>query len=196
MTGVPGLYTITFLPDGHPKDFAGSRGNYYELPDGTHVDLRSEPVWCHACAKVTHGEEIEPLAEIEKLVADLRDPSSEAYRSIMRATDPLLDGLLPRDKFRRSRLEDLDRRRRWRALRVAPPKCIRCGSTDILQLPVGTPVAIPGTGRTVLVHIRGMCSTDFNEWFFTVDGDRIPRDTKPTYWHLPGEGRARRGRGS
>jgi hypothetical protein len=30
-----------------------------------------------------------------------------------------------------------------------------------------------------------MCSTDFNEWFFTPEGDRIPRDTKPTYWHHP-----------
>jgi predicted oxidoreductase len=30
-----------------------------------------------------------------------------------------------------------------------------------------------------------MCSTRFNEWFFTPEGDRIPRDTKPTYWHHP-----------
>jgi hypothetical protein len=31
----------------------------------------------------------------------------------------------------------------------------------------------------------GLCSNDFNEWFFTPEGDRIPRDTKPTYWYHP-----------
>jgi hypothetical protein len=30
-----------------------------------------------------------------------------------------------------------------------------------------------------------MCSTVFNEWFFTPEGDRIPRDTQPTYWAFP-----------
>ena len=35
------------------------------------------------------------------------------------------------------------------------------------------------------IHCVGMCSTSFNEWFFTPEGDRIPRDTRPTYWHHP-----------
>jgi hypothetical protein len=184
---VPGLYAITFLPGGPAREFAGMRGNYYEVPDGTRVDLRAEPVWCNRCGDVTHGEEIEPLADLDKQIADLSDPSSDGYRSIMRPTDPLLDGVLPRDDFRRSRLGTLTLRRRWRELRVSPPKCILCGSAQIVRLPLGKPVPIPGTDRTVVVNVRGMCSTSFNEWFFTVEGDRIPRDTKPTYWLLPGE---------
>jgi|GEM_PF-4983383 len=37
----------------------------------------------------------------------------------------------------------------------------------------------------IQIDCVGMCSTSFNEWFFTPEGDRIPRDTQPTYWHHP-----------
>lgn len=56
-----------------------------------------------------------------------------------------------------------------------------CGSSEIVPLTLGSVVEI-SEGVTVMVRVVGMCSTDFNEWFYTPEGDRIPRDTKPTYW--------------
>jgi hypothetical protein len=69
--------------------------------------------------------------------------------------------------------------------RESPPKCLECGSTEIVVFPVGGRVKNPtGSGR-VEITITGHCSTSFNNRFYTPEGDRIPRDTKPTYWTLP-----------
>jgi len=66
---------------------------------------------------------------------------------------------------------------------LAPPKCIHCGSTDIVVLPVNQAVAHPEGRGMIEVTCAGMwCSTRFNEWFLTPEGERIPRDTRPTYW--------------
>src|SRR5689334_12324091 len=84
---VPGFYEITFLPEGRVEQFAGSRGNYYEFEDGCHLDVETRPVWCRRCGRVTHGEAIASLVELDRQLADLDDPASELYRLTMR---PLL----------------------------------------------------------------------------------------------------------
>jgi hypothetical protein len=182
---MPGLYEIEFSPDEPVKEFAGSRGNYYEFEDQSHLDMETTPVWCHHCGKITHGEKIEPLAEIDKKLADLNDPSSELYKFSMRSLLPGLDELMPRDKFRLDLIETAKKRRAWRAQRLSEPKCILCGSTSIFAFPLNQQVPNPAGQGTVEMSVVGMCSTRFNEWFFTPEGDRIPRDTKPTYWHHP-----------
>lgn len=53
------------------------------------------------------------------------------------------------------------------------------------MLPEGVPVPHPHGDGMIQIDCVGMCSTSFNEWFFTPEGDRIPRDTQPTYWHHP-----------
>lgn len=59
---------------------------------------------------------------------------------------------------------------------------------DLIVFPLnGTAPNPAGTG-TVEVRLRGTCSTDFNNGFFTPEGERIPRDTKPSDWHHPGLG--------
>lgn len=115
-------------------------------------------------------------------------PESELYRFATTPLLPKLPGLeevVPEDQFRQSLIERAQKRRRWRERRSAPPKCIRCGSTEITTLPNNKPVPNPEGDGTITVSISGMCSTDFNEWYFTPEGDRIPRDTKSTYWHHP-----------
>lgn len=71
---MPAMYEIKYLPSGETKKFAGSRGNYYELDNGTHIDKQTIPVWCHQCRTITHGEEVEPVDQIDKQLADLIDP--------------------------------------------------------------------------------------------------------------------------
>ena len=93
---------------------------------------------------------------------------------------------MPKDKFRLDQIAKATRRRAWRERRTSPPRCIRCGSTDVVVFPIGEPVPHPAGPGAIEVSITGMCSTSFNEWFFTPEGERIPRDTKPTHWHHPG----------
>src|SRR3954464_3841456 len=170
---MPGFYEIRWLPDGRTEKFAGSRGNYYEFEDNSHLDMETTPVWCRRCGNVTHGEQIEPQAEIDKKLADLHDPNSELYRFTQRSLLPELDELMPRDKFRLDMIEKTKKRRWWRGQRRADPKCIVWGSTDIFVFPINEIVPHPAGPGTVEVSMVGMCSTNFNEWFFTPEGDRI-----------------------
>src|SRR5436853_69594 len=88
---MPSVYEISFSPSGETREYFGSRGDYYELEDGTYVDVRSTPVWCHLCHDFTGGESIEGLDEIDRQLADLGDPSSELYR-LTSDTLPTPDG--------------------------------------------------------------------------------------------------------
>ena len=182
---MPGLYEIRWLPDGRTERFAGSRGNYYEFEDGSHLNMETTPVWCRQCGEVTHGEEIESLSEIDKKLADLHNPDSELFQFTQRSLLPELDELMPKDKFRLDMIAKAKKRHWWREHRRADPKCIVCGSMDIHIYPVNQQIPNPAGPGTVEVSIVGMCSTTFNEWFFTPEGDRIARDTCPTYWHHP-----------
>ena len=188
---MPGLYEIRFLPDGPVTRFAGSRGNYYEFADGSRLDLHTTPVWCRRCGQVTHGEKIETLEQIDREIADLQDPGTYAHQ--MWTEGVVNETLGGGDERRQSYIEEVRKRRWWRAGRSSPPKCIRCGSADIFVFPVDEPCPNPAGPGTAEVRMIGMCSTDFNEWFFTPEGDRLPRDATPTYWHHPHLDNSRRG---
>jgi len=130
---MPALYEIRWLPDGPIEQFAGSRGNYYEFSESDRLELHSVPVWCHRCAKITDGEYLSTLEEIDKQTRDLNDPTSQLYRMTRHGT---LDELFGKgDEFLQDRLAELQRRRwgAWRGSRppnvsiAAPPKsqCFR-----------------------------------------------------------------------
>jgi hypothetical protein len=176
---MPALFEIRHLPQGTTLEFVGSRGNYYEFEDGSRIDVRSSPVWCRRCGDYTDGESIESLDEIDRQLADLVDPQSELYR----ITHWALSG--PNGRFRRHWIDLTNQRRRWRERRVSPPRCLLCGSTDLVSLPERVEIPNPRGSGTVVLSATGHCSTSFNEWFFTCEGERIPRDTRPTYWALP-----------
>jgi hypothetical protein len=175
---MPAVYQIRFLPGGETQEFYGSRGDHYELADGTHIDLRSSPVWCRQCNEFTDGESIEALEEIDRQIADLRDPTSELFRLYQDSPT----GSIGVDVIRL--ITRLEKRRRWREHRNSPPKCLECGSTEIVLLPEGQKVTNPTGPGWIEVTVTGLCSTSFNNRFYTPEGDRIPRDTKPTYWTL------------
>ena len=168
---MPVMYEIRWFPSGRTQRFPGSRGNYYECSESDRLELRSVPVWCRRCGECTTGEDLSSVEQIDAQLRDLYDPTSQLYRM----TQPFLQ----------ERLTELQWRRRWRETRLSPPRCIRCGSADILPLPIGERVPNPAGEGELQIDCVGMCSTSFNEWFFTPEGDRIPRDTRPTYWHHP-----------
>jgi hypothetical protein len=66
---MPAVYQIRFVPGGETQAFCGSRGDCYELTNGTHIGLWSSPVWCRRCNEFLHGESIETLEEIDRQIA-------------------------------------------------------------------------------------------------------------------------------
>ena len=167
---MPLSYLLTFLPEGRSEPFAGSRGNYYRLEDGREIELHSDPVWCTRCGTVTHGERLEPVAEIDKRIADLERLAAEYWRDIARPPLPTPDA--PGDAHERAQIAELVSRRAWRTRRRSPPRCLLCGTTRITALEFQKPVRA-GAG-TVVLDVTGFCSTDFNMWYFTPEGERIP----------------------
>ncbi len=177
---MPAIYKLRFLPPdpSHPDmEMCGSRGNYYEFGDGNHLDVWSTPVWCHECRDYKYGERIETLEEIDRHLEEARNPTSKRTRS-------LFAGRMNRE-FRMKWAEKLQRRREWLQVRRSPPRCLQCGSTDIVRLPENEAVPNPDGPGSVVLEVSGLCSTWFNNWYFTPEGERIPRDTQPSYWTLP-----------
>jgi hypothetical protein len=183
MNFMPGLYEIRWLPSDRVKRFHGSRGNYYEFSESDRLDLHSEPIWCRRCADITHGEYLSTIEKLDTEIRDLHDPTSQCYRMARHGSLDLVFG--KGEELLQERLIEVERRRRWRMSRKSPPKCIHCGSIEIVMLPLGKLIPNPVGEGELRVKCVGMCSTSFNEWFFTPEGDRIPRETRPTYWHHP-----------
>ena len=176
---MPAVFTLTFSPSERVQKLYGSRGDWYEWEDGARLGVRSKPVYCHQCGDFTDGESIETVAEITQQIADLKNPQSDLFRFVQGndATTLGAGGI----RF----LMDLEQRQKWITRRSSPPKCLECGSIDFVEFPEGQQIPDPtGPGRVVLT-VTGLCSTWFNNRFYTPEGDRITRDTKPTYWTLP-----------
>jgi len=175
---MPAVYQFRFVPGGETQEFYGSRGDHYELPDGTHIDLRSSPVWCRRCNEFADGEAIEEIEEIDRQIADLRDPQSELFRFYKESSTGSIgvDGI----HF----ISELVKRRCWDESRKSPPKCLGCGSPEIVLLPEGQKVTNPTGSGWIEVTVTGLSSTPFMNRYYTTEGDRIPTHTKPTYWRL------------
>jgi hypothetical protein len=169
---MPGFYCITFQPSGKSTNFARTRGEIYLYPDGTELDVHANPVWCLECGKVTHGEHVETLDELDRHIAEFEDPTSESSRFC-----PLTG---------RVQLQELKRRRVWLTKRRSPAKCLECSSTRIVQLSFD-PMPHPGGDGTIECVCTGMCSTTFTNRPYTPEGDRMPGPVRPSYWHWPGE---------
>jgi hypothetical protein len=178
LSRVPVLYEISYLPEGRVERFAGSWGDYYEFPDGSRLDVLTSPVWCRPCGRITLGEEIASVEEIDREIAVLLGPGGWACSAFER----------------RKYVDRLRARRRWRERRTSPPKCLACRTTDVVVFPVNRAAPNPVGPGTVEVRSIGMCSTDADHWRFTPEGDRVGRATKqalsrPTREEPPGPAR-------
>lgn len=163
-------YDVIFRPGDRVEGYGESRGNYYQLTDGSRIDVETTPVWCHRCGRFTDGEQVEPLEEIDRRLVELADPSSETCRELSLLGGPRTGG---GDEVLRGEIERLTRQRAWRERRVTPAKCILCGSPDIVVFPLDQSVPHPAGAGTVEVGVAGMCSPRWNDWYFTSEGDRV-----------------------
>jgi hypothetical protein len=163
---MPAYYQITFLPAGRTQEFAGSRGNYYRLPGGSEIQLSSRPVWCHRCGEVTNGEEIESVDAIDRRIAQLERLAEEIRREMTLPPTPDAPG----DRFQQEQIAEFRLRRKWREQRESPPKCLICGSIDLVALEHGKAVRI-GDG-SVRCECIGMCSTNFMNRYYSPHRER------------------------
>lgn len=166
---MPAFYRLTFLPEGRTEDFAGSCGNYYRLEDGNEIELKSQPVWCDQCGKVTHGEEIESVEQLDKKIAGLERLAAEIRLEMTRPPLPTFDA--PGDRIQLKQIAELQLRRKWRRTRSSPPRCIPCGSSQIVPLEYDVPVRA-GRGF-VLLDCVGFCDIGFHISYFMPEGQRI-----------------------
>ena len=67
--------------------------------------------------------------------------------------------------------EELERRRQWLLTRVSPPRCLSCGSSDIIPVPHGR-IAHPEQEGWIDVEVLGWADPCY-EWFFTPEGERL-----------------------
>jgi hypothetical protein len=183
---MPGYYTITYVESGRTSEYAGTRGNYYEFDDGSTIGVKSRPVWCKVCKAVTDGEWIESVEELKQEIEDLTNPDSWLFQFHEQSEEiGQLPGRPPiRFGFRENALKIARERLTWRTQRRSPPKCLTCGSENIFHPDADDNVFVDGL-LVVRIESCGMCSTEFRNWFFTPEGQRIPRGTKPTYWAIP-----------
>jgi transcription elongation factor Elf1 len=118
---------------------------YYVLPDGRQATCRIHPVWCGTCGLITEGEVVESLEEMRKAAGD---PASEGARIIA-------------DRFA------------WRERRQSPPRCLRCGSTEIVDVPEGTQAfQHPGCGGTL--RDGASCIHNQRDRILTYDVEGVP----------------------
>lgn len=112
---------------------------YYVLPDGSRISCLNQPVWCHCCGLVTEGERIETLAALDV-------PKQECD-----AQDPSAGRIA------------------WRKLRRSPPRCLRCGSTEIIA---AQETAHPRCGGAL--RDRKSCTHETTDRFWTYDPEGVP----------------------
>ena len=176
---MPAFYEIRYS-DGRVEETFGIRGLYYEFPNGESLDVHTEIAWCKKCDTFADVEHLKTIPEIDQEIADLNDPTSDLYRMFFDSPAGA------QGQFLQSQLAEAIRRKSFLERRNSPPKCVHCGSVELIHTPCGTEIKHPNQDLTFVMECTGMCSTDFMNWYFTPEGDRIPRDSKPSYWHHPG----------
>lgn len=175
---MPSFYRITFDPAGRTEDFYATSGSYYQWADGTRLDVNTAPTWCGRCGAIREGEVVETVADIDRRIADLHDPTSIYYQFVQAADLSHLRAPVTRsapgtsapdlsDAIHRAR-----HRRHWRAARVSPPKCLACGTTEIVHLD-RQPVPHPSGTGTIAARHMGFWSGRYSRLVFTPEGDRI-----------------------
>ena len=155
---MPTGYTITFEPGGRAIDFVGSKHEYV-MPDGERIGVVCQLVWCVRCGKITEGEEVPTVADLdEKISFWERPPGPTSGNRRLRQTFAAM----------------FKQRRQWRLTRVGPPKCLTCGSAEVTAFPNNVAVPHPAGSGTVRVHADSIYYVLGGPDLLTPEGDRLP----------------------
>lgn len=152
----------------------GSSGCFYQLPSGETAPVASRPAWCASCATVVDAEVVRPLADVEREVFEL-ESGGPALESLLRD----LEGFQNKELALRRSIE-LDRATLdWRRLRVAPARCLRCGSHEIVYFerePDGSYRAVrhPSCEGSLVWRVWAHASNPTTRTAYSVEGVILP----------------------
>jgi hypothetical protein len=163
----------------------------YKLRDDDYgITIRQGFAWCGAYRQVVYAERLEELPALETELQQDALRGEEFYSGL--ALPPGRDWREERDRH----LSELRCRIEWRRSRVSPPKCLECGSSSILLIPVtdddddengeSPEIEHPDCGGCLRVVAVGLARS--RDWvFYTPEGDKIA-----TYEAFPSKGLVQR----
>lgn len=152
-------YINSDLPDEWPLHSAFLD---YLLEDGTRLHVNQNDYYCTVCDCFVIGERIETIAELKYQIDQIENEPESRHRKIAEYF-----GNVPKQ------IADLHVRIDWRRKRKSPPKCLHCGSTEILAIPEDDEFLHPATGQQMKVTGRGFASTAVWQATFSPEGDRL-----------------------
>ena len=149
----------------------------YQLPGDVRVTIRQQFAWCQSCHVVVHAER---LPTIDQIKAEL-----EAFEQLARDDRGsfAMPGRLAEDEINRER-NQLQTLRQVVEGRKSPERCLECGSTDLILIPMAdedddeiVPMSPCGTvhpGCGGFLSIGGIGFSRSRAWtFYTTEGERI-----------------------
>jgi hypothetical protein len=153
---------------------------YYRLPDGERLHVRQTAAWCQSCGKFTLVEYIESVAELEAELPGLivrKDQLLEEAHGQSSVSEDLRSIGFDLDWTERA-IAEVPVRIAWRRKRQSPPKCLHCGTSNLLEIDDpcgGDPFTHPHNGERV-ISSNGFASTE--EWHaeFTPEGELLWSD--------------------
>lgn len=193
-------YEIYILPSGNRRTYPWGDIYWYRLEKGLITEAHTVPVWCRNCQDVTMGEVIETLEDLDTLIAALTYDHNypNAYRDLhlcpqLKAIYIIYDGL--REVNSATEMMNLHEkatlRRRWRYLRVSPPKCLRCGKTDIQGIPLDEETEVEGNRIRISLELysgwgTGGYLTSEGEWMKSDREEPVKEEEHPAkkWWQF------------
>jgi hypothetical protein len=179
---MPSYLKITFMPEGKIVDWCVNDDCFYAM-DGYQIQISTWPVWCNQCREFTDGEIIHSLEELTACAARLESgelarehEQRTAWSTQQYAADAgNVDEKRVRAKRRREKSELRMARREieWRTQRRSPPRCLGCGTTDIVDFRHDEEVPSPCSDGTVRIEYAGHCRSMNPKAYYTAEGEEI-----------------------
>ena len=116
----------------------------YVLNDATLLTTLQAPSWCRCCRNVVAGEVVPSIEEIEREIRELNDPNDKIHQCFSRMMIKRM-------------LADARLRLQWRPKRRSDPRCLKCQSTDIVNIS-GDIVIDPVSGTRMRLVAGGHAS--------------------------------------
>lgn len=136
----------------------------YRFPDGSKLHVLQDAAWCPNCDRFVVAEKIPSLESLKLELEKTRSGDPETIR---------IWQLVSNGQPISARVAELEKRIVWRIARANPPRCLECGSLDIVALSGSTEFRHPKTGELVTEVSSGW--TDAGPWSanFTPEGDAV-----------------------
>ncbi len=112
------------------------------------MPVHSDYAWCPQCNDLVAAEYLPDMASLQRSLSDVEsnglDDDERDFAALIEATAEQL--LADRISMWRNYIS-------WRSIRQSPPRCLRCGTTDIQILT--TPLRHPNCGGNLQIESSG-----------------------------------------